>query len=137
MKVLKRIKAWISFDILSIMVRSEKRHSNYIHEWFSMTFSFCRLVGPTAGRQKLLPLPWNRQSPRFESEIESMTQWDHFESLTWMKAEDAFRTDPESDKARDDAHHWRRWRNTYLRFGRDILGFGVYVFRKPDTDTVR
>jgi hypothetical protein len=25
----------------------------------------------------------------------------------------------------------RRWRDAYLRWGRDTLGFGVYLFHRP------
>ena len=59
-------------------------------------------------------------------------EWDHFESLTWMIAEDALREEPESVEARERADHWRNWRTAYLRWGRDTLGFGVYLFRVPD-----
>ena len=27
-----------------------------------------------------------------------------------------------------DASHWRAWRNAYLSWGRDTLGFGLYLF---------
>lgn len=56
--------------------------------------------------------------------------WDHFESLTWMKAEDEFRDHP-SDATRQRVLHWRAWRENYFRWGRDTLGFGIYLLRKP------
>ena len=29
----------------------------------------------------------------------------------------------------------RKWRDAYLRWGRDTLGFGVYLFARPGTRT--
>jgi cyclopropane fatty-acyl-phospholipid synthase-like methyltransferase len=61
----------------------------------------------------------------------SREDWDHFESLTWKAAEDRFWSNPADKAAQEQVQHLRKWRDAYLRWGRDTLGFGLYLFRVP------
>lgn len=63
------------------------------------------------------------------SRISSEDEWDHYEGLYACAMERHLAAHPE------DADHWAmrekigRWRDAYLRWGRDTLGFGYYLFR--------
>lgn len=60
----------------------------------------------------------------------SESEWDHFESCFWLKAEEKLRNDPHNPDLQKKTNHWRKWRRAYLRWGKDTMGFGLYVFRK-------
>lgn len=55
-------------------------------------------------------------------------EWDHFESCFWFKAEERFQESPSDPKLLAQVEHWRNWRNSYLKWGHETLGFGIYVF---------
>lgn len=61
----------------------------------------------------------------------SQREWDEYE---WAHARaieayaDAHPGDPEAAQMLQRSRNWRR---AYLRWGRDTLGFGLYLFRKP------
>lgn len=63
--------------------------------------------------------------------VSSERDWDRYEDLyartveTWVATH---AEDPEAPAARERI---RRWRETYLRWGRDTLGFGLYLFARP------
>ncbi|MBT8485630.1 MAG: class I SAM-dependent methyltransferase [Phycisphaerales bacterium] len=59
----------------------------------------------------------------------SEADWDHFESCFWRAAEQTLRDTPNDDTARERAEHWRRWRRAYLQWGRETLGFGLYLLQ--------
>lgn len=57
-------------------------------------------------------------------------EWDHYEGLYNCAVERfayTYPDDPDFDAMRDRI---RRWREVYLRWGRETLGFGLYLFRK-------
>jgi SAM-dependent methyltransferase len=65
------------------------------------------------------------------SVVSSEDDWDRYEGLRWRAAERhaaAHPDDPDNDellsKSRSD-------RNAYLRWGRDCVGWAMYLFRKP------
>jgi len=55
--------------------------------------------------------------------------WDDFEWAHRRRFEDKVFMNPTSVEARRDLESSRRWRDGYLRWGRDTLGFGFYIFR--------
>ena len=63
--------------------------------------------------------------------VSSQRDWDRYEDLyartveTWVATHG---DDPDASEARERI---RRWRETYLRWGRDTLGFGLYLFARP------
>ena len=61
----------------------------------------------------------------------SSREWDHFEGLFWAAAEIALERLPGDPKVVERADHWRRWKAAYLKWGRDTMGFGLYLFETP------
>jgi ubiquinone/menaquinone biosynthesis C-methylase UbiE len=63
------------------------------------------------------------------STVSSGDEWDRYEGL-YLRAVERYTAehpeDPDTPALRD---HIRRWRDAYLRWGRDTLGFGLYLFR--------
>ena len=63
------------------------------------------------------------------STVSSGDEWDRYEGL-YLRAVERYTAehpeDPDTTALRD---HIRRWRDAYLRWGRDTLGFGLYLFR--------
>jgi SAM-dependent methyltransferase len=62
------------------------------------------------------------------STVSSGDEWDRYEGLYLRAVERyvaAHPEDPDTPALRD---HIRRWRDAYLRWGRDTLGFGLYLF---------
>lgn len=57
--------------------------------------------------------------------VSSDDEWDHFEGQHWLKAE----REHAADGGR--LQQSRAWRDGYLRWGRDTMGFGFYLFRIP------
>lgn len=58
-------------------------------------------------------------------------EWDRYEGLYALSIERHIAEhpdDPDADEMRDRIGSWRE---AYLRWGRDTLGFGFYLFRKP------
>ncbi|WP_426454237.1 hypothetical protein ACP26L_16895 [Paenibacillus sp. S-38] len=61
----------------------------------------------------------------------SEDEWDEYEWLYAKSVEDYAleqRDDPDVPSALE---HSRGWRSTYMTWGRDTPGFGLYLFRKP------
>ena len=65
------------------------------------------------------------------AETSSVESWDHFEGQFWNEAEKQLEGNPKDPKLREQAEHWRNWKNAYLRWGRETLGFGLYLYRTP------
>jgi SAM-dependent methyltransferase len=62
----------------------------------------------------------------------SRDEWDAFERMFWDDAESAASERPGDPSAIADRGHWRRWRRAYEQWGRDTLGFGLYLLRAPE-----
>lgn len=60
------------------------------------------------------------------------TEWDRYESLQWHAAEEWARENPSDPDRIEILHKVRENRDAFLRWGRDALGDGVYLFRKPE-----
>jgi ubiquinone/menaquinone biosynthesis C-methylase UbiE len=61
----------------------------------------------------------------------SAAEWDHFESASWAAAEFNLREIPGDEALEKSAKKRRAWRRAYLEHGRQVLGFGAYVFLVP------
>jgi hypothetical protein len=62
----------------------------------------------------------------------SADEWDHFEGSFAAKRYRLAHA-LESSEARNAAiERARRWHSAYMRWGRDTMGFGFYVFLKSD-----
>ena len=59
------------------------------------------------------------------------TEWDHFEGGSWAAAELNRRMIPDDARLDQIAETRAAWRRAYLEHGRQVLGFGVYVFLAP------
>ena len=58
-------------------------------------------------------------------------EWDHFEGSFWLKSEGELVKDPGNPDLQGKARRRRSWKQAYLRWGRDTLGFGLFVFLVP------
>jgi hypothetical protein len=63
--------------------------------------------------------------------VSSERDWDHYEDLYARTVEVYVATHPEDPDAPAARERIRRWRETYQRWGRDTLGFGLYLFKRP------
>lgn len=61
----------------------------------------------------------------------SREEWDEFESSHQRKAERDVADNPGDQQACEKLERRRRWMAAYETYGRDTLGFGVYLLRKP------
>jgi cyclopropane fatty-acyl-phospholipid synthase-like methyltransferase len=61
----------------------------------------------------------------------SHRDWDAYEELYARTVETYVATHPEDPDAAAMRERIRAWRETYRRWGRDTLGFGLYLFRRP------
>ncbi len=57
-------------------------------------------------------------------------EWDHYEWLYSSSVEKYCLEHPDDSDVEWMSDRIRKWRNTYLRWGRDTLGFGLYLFYK-------
>ncbi|HIH89093.1 TPA: hypothetical protein HA344_07800 [Candidatus Bathyarchaeota archaeon] len=57
--------------------------------------------------------------------------WDHYKTLHWWAAEDYIRDNPGDPDITDLRAVNERYKETYLRWGRDTVGWCIYLFRKP------
>jgi SAM-dependent methyltransferase len=63
-------------------------------------------------------------------EVASEQDWDRYEWAHQRNLEENARAHPEDELAQRLLARGRAWRQLYLRFGRDALGFALVVFRK-------
>jgi cyclopropane fatty-acyl-phospholipid synthase-like methyltransferase len=63
--------------------------------------------------------------------VSSDRDWDRYEEAYARGIETYVATHPEDPDAAAMGERIRRWRETYLRWGRDTLGFALYLFARP------
>ncbi|AEI41758.1 SAM-dependent methyltransferase [Paenibacillus mucilaginosus] len=63
--------------------------------------------------------------------VTSEDEWDEYEWLYAKSIEDYALERPDDPDVPAMLERSRRWRSTYMTWGRDTLGFGMYLFRKP------
>ena len=61
--------------------------------------------------------------------VSSEDDWDRYEALQWRAAERYAAAHPDDPDAEEIVRRQRDARDTYLRWGRDTLGWAVYLFR--------
>jgi len=61
----------------------------------------------------------------------SQDEWDEYEWKYCRSIERYAREQPEDPDVPAMVERIRRWRDAYLRWGRDTLGFGIYLFYRP------
>jgi cyclopropane fatty-acyl-phospholipid synthase-like methyltransferase len=59
----------------------------------------------------------------------TLQEWDAYEGQYAANVEDYARANPHDPDAEPMLQRIRAWRDAYLRWGRDTLGFGLYLFR--------
>lgn len=64
--------------------------------------------------------------------VSNADEWDHYEGLFCRAVERFVRDYPDDPDAAPYGARIRAWREAYRRWSRDTLGFGFYLFRKPD-----
>lgn len=62
--------------------------------------------------------------------VSSHDEWDHYEGLQWYAAEAWAGANPDDPDVDDLLKRVRGGRAAYLKWGRDTLGWAIYVFRK-------
>lgn len=61
----------------------------------------------------------------------SQEEWDHFEGSFWISSERELVQAPDDPDLVMKVERRRGWKKSYLRWGRDTLGFGLFVFIVP------
>jgi precorrin-6B methylase 2 len=62
----------------------------------------------------------------------SLDDWDRYETLHWLAAEDWLAENPDDPDAAEIREHHERWRDRYLRWDRELVGWAIVVGRKSD-----
>ena len=63
--------------------------------------------------------------------VSNQDDWDRYETLQWYAAERYARDNPDDPDVSEMLTRVARGRTNYLRWGRDTLGWALYMFRKP------
>ncbi|NLW51672.1 MAG: class I SAM-dependent methyltransferase [Candidatus Brocadiaceae bacterium] len=61
--------------------------------------------------------------------VSNKDDWDRYEGLQWYAADEYARTHPDDPDLAEVAERVSRERAAYLRWGRDALGWAIYMFR--------
>lgn len=62
--------------------------------------------------------------------VSSEDDWDHYEGLYCRAVERYVSAHPDAPDGGEMQERIRRWRDTYFRWGRQTLGFALYLFQK-------
>ena len=61
--------------------------------------------------------------------VSSKDDWDRYEGLQWYATAEYARTHPDDPDLAEVVGRVEKARTTYLRWGRDTLGWAIYIFR--------
>jgi SAM-dependent methyltransferase len=61
----------------------------------------------------------------------SLDDWDDYETLHWLAAEDWLAENPDDPDAAEIRSHHEHWRDRYLRWDRELVGWAILVGRTP------
>ena len=62
----------------------------------------------------------------------SRDDWDRYETLHWRAVEEWLAESPKDPDVDEVRASYERWKRTYLRHGRELLGWAIFVCRKRD-----
>jgi hypothetical protein len=65
------------------------------------------------------------------SVVSNQDDWDNYLGLSWRAAYDFGRDHPDDPDCSEIAERTAEDKSAYLQYGRDCLGWAMYVFRKP------
>jgi len=63
--------------------------------------------------------------------VSNQDDWDRYEGLQWFATAEYTRTHPEDPDLPEVVRRVARNKEVYLRWGRETLGWSIYVFRRP------
>jgi len=63
--------------------------------------------------------------------VSNHDDWDHYETLQWWAVDDYVRANPDDEDILELLGRKSRDKENYLCWGRDALGWAIYIFRKP------
>jgi len=63
--------------------------------------------------------------------VSNQDDWDRYQALQWYAAEKYDRDNPDDPDVSEMLTRVARGRTNYLQWGRDTLGWGLYLFRRP------
>ncbi|MBD3348990.1 MAG: methyltransferase domain-containing protein [Candidatus Eisenbacteria bacterium] len=63
--------------------------------------------------------------------VSSKDDWDRYEGLQWYAASEYARDHPEDPDVSEIVDRVAKDRSLYLRWGRDTVGWAIYIFRQP------
>jgi len=63
--------------------------------------------------------------------VSNQDDWDRYETLQWYAAEMHARDNPDDPDVPEILNRVARGRTSYLHWGRDTVGWAMYLFRKP------
>jgi cyclopropane fatty-acyl-phospholipid synthase-like methyltransferase len=64
--------------------------------------------------------------------VSNHDDWDHYETLGWWAIDEYEKTHPNDQDNPEILERKKREKETYLQWGRETLGWAIYVFRKPN-----
>lgn len=64
--------------------------------------------------------------------VSNHDDWDHYETLGWWAIDEYEKTNPNDQDNLEILERKKREKETYLRWGRETLGWAIYVFKKPN-----
>lgn len=67
--------------------------------------------------------------------VSNHDDWDKYEGLQWRAAANHIRDNPNDPDLPEITGRVRTSREAYLQWGRDVLGWAIYLFRKPRGST--
>ncbi|MFX1475112.1 MAG: class I SAM-dependent methyltransferase, partial [Promethearchaeota archaeon] len=57
--------------------------------------------------------------------------WDHYEPQQWLAVDEYLRAHPDDPDNPELIERSQRSKENYIRWGRETLGWAIYLFRNP------
>ena len=67
----------------------------------------------------------------YPSDIAEFYGWDHYETFQWWASNEYARNHPDDPDVPELVERKKHDKEIYLRWGRETLGWAIYLFRKP------
>jgi cyclopropane fatty-acyl-phospholipid synthase-like methyltransferase len=61
--------------------------------------------------------------------VSEKDDWDHYETLQWLATDEFIKSYPEDKDIQDLCERVKKMKEVFLRWGRDTMGWAIYVFR--------